>query len=285
MFMCTTALRTFFLFFFKEEDDDWDDSVSVDEEDDTDKSVDLVSILKVKTPEQPQPVDKTWSALLVGAGVLLAVAAVGTLFYLTAMGFKASSSAGVKSRALRSGGGGGDGARSRCRHHLGNYSSDTASNASDSSTDSADKTKMPSKATSSASSRRSGSITTSRTGSITTSRTGTITTSSAGSITTSSTSGVRTHGNATTTKRSSSVPPATTRKPMTKTPLVCVFGNRIDWKMHFPDDGLCDFVFYDSLYGHPGQQVPRPTSTTSRPTCEDGWPPWRRTTSPRAASP
>lgn len=38
---------------------------------------------------------------------------------------------------------------------------------------------------------------------------------------------------------------------MTKTPLVCVFGSRIDWKMHFPDDGLCDLVFYDSLYGHP----------------------------------
>ncbi|XP_075742020.1 uncharacterized protein LOC142794513 [Rhipicephalus microplus] len=237
-----------------EEDDDSYDSI--EEDDDSDSSVDLVSILKVKTPEQPQPVDKTWSALLVGSGVLLAVVAVGTLFFLTAMGFKTSNSHGVKTGVLRSGGGGGNGARhgagtsehsvsatqstTRVRHvsvvhvtrhtgagQLGNDSSDIAGNASDSSTDSTDKTKAWSKATSSASSSRSGRITTSSTG------------------------GVRTHANVTTSKRPSSVPTASTRKPITKTPLVCVFGNRIDWKMHFPDDGLCDFVFYDSLYGHP----------------------------------
>ncbi|KAL3249779.1 hypothetical protein MRX96_055970 [Rhipicephalus microplus] len=209
-----------------------------------------------KTPEQPQPVDKTWSAFLVGSGVLLAVVAVGTLFFLTAMGFKTSNSHGIKSGSLRSGGGGGNRAHhdagtsehsasatqstTRVRHvsvvhvtrhtgagQLGNDSSDIAGNASDSSTDSTDKTKAWSKATSSVSSSRSGRITTSSTG------------------------GVRTHGNVTTTKRPSSVPTASTRKPITKTPLVCVFGNRIDWKMHFPDDGLCDLVFYDSLYGHP----------------------------------
>ncbi|KAH7957979.1 hypothetical protein HPB51_028038 [Rhipicephalus microplus] len=188
-----------------------------EEDDDSYDSIDLVSILKVKTPEQPQPVDKTWSALLVGSGVLLAVVAVGTLFFLTAMGFKTSNSHGVKTGALRSGGGGGNRARhgastsehsvsatqstTRVRHvsvvhitrhtgagQLGNDSSDIVSNASDSSTDSTDKTKAWSKATSSASSSRSGRITTSSTG------------------------GVRTHGNVTITKRPSSVPTASTRK-------------------------------------------------------------------------
>ncbi|KAL3249774.1 hypothetical protein MRX96_055966 [Rhipicephalus microplus] len=46
-------------------------------------------------------------------------------------------------------------------------------------------------------------------------------------------------------KSTSTTPSGRERKT---TPLVCVFGNRTDWKMHFPEDGLCDLIFYDSLY-------------------------------------
>ncbi|XP_065290326.1 uncharacterized protein [Dermacentor albipictus] len=245
-----------------EEDDDSSDSITV-EDDDSDEAVDLVSILKIKTPEQPQPADNTWGAIMVGAGVLLALVAVGALFFLTTMGFRTSSSPGVKTGGLRSGGDSDDGAghdagsseRSAnvtettaarhinivdvTRHHkgtgqLGNGSSATMGNANENSTGSAGGTEMSANATSSTGSPRSSS----------------------GII--SSTGGFWTGGNATTTRRISSMPPASklkplaysVGKPMTKTPLVCVFGNRIDWRMHFPDDGLCDLLFYDSLYGH-----------------------------------
>lgn len=37
-------------------------------------------------------------------------------------------------------------------------------------------------------------------------------------------------------------------KKLPERPLICVFGDRVDWKMRFPEDGLCDLAFYSALY-------------------------------------
>ncbi|KAL3213423.1 hypothetical protein MRX96_051694 [Rhipicephalus microplus] len=44
------------------------------------------------------------------------------------------------------------------------------------------------------------------------------------------------------------VPPATPKEIVDKMPMVCIMGERASTPDAFPDDGLCDYIFFDSLY-------------------------------------
>ncbi|KAH7954433.1 hypothetical protein HPB49_018376 [Dermacentor silvarum] len=189
-------------------------------------------------PEQPEPTDSAWSTLMVGAGVLLALAAVGALFFLTAMGAKS-----VKSHGALKGNDGGSAetmgdhtARAptgvqvdverRDAKRTGGRSTSDGNAAGTGATDNPAQRAHLDNATEPDDSVEKGGKSTAA--------------QDIGS------------GKAISWKSPSTTPSTPERKPMTKNPLVCVFGNRIDWKMHFPEDGLCDLVFYDSLYVHRG---------------------------------
>ncbi|XP_065290328.1 uncharacterized protein [Dermacentor albipictus] len=170
---------------------------------------------------------------MVGCGVVLGLIAVGVLFFLTAMGTKAvkSPDASAPKGTVGSGastaadnkkkpeGGGQVGARRRgTKRAVGDSTSDAAGTGTTG--------KPAERARKRDRSVKKGDMSTA--------------THAVGS------------GNAVSWKSPSTTPSPPQRKQMTASPLVCVFGNRTDWKMHFPEDGLCDLVFYDSLYVHRG---------------------------------
>lgn len=61
-------------------------------------------------------------------------------------------------------------------------------------------------------------------------------------LTTSQTSTVRTAGTTTTTSTTTAGP-----RPLSRA-LFCTFGTKTTRNTRFPDNGLCDFIFYDSMY-------------------------------------
>ncbi|KAH6936706.1 hypothetical protein HPB50_020910 [Hyalomma asiaticum] len=195
--------------------------------------MDLVSILKETEAEELEPTDSPWGALIVGAGVLLAIATVGALFFVTAVGTKGPKSHG----ALKDNGG-------------------TSVEAAD------DRTTGTA-----AAGGRASTATTSRRGGV--HRRGAKIDSGHGTRVSSATdttgkpaerakmdsvteSGGTGKGGTSTSTHAMGRGKVIDPKPVSRSPLVCVFGNRVDWKMHFPEDGLCDMVFYDSLYVHQG---------------------------------
>ncbi|XP_075543691.1 uncharacterized protein LOC142578174 [Dermacentor variabilis] len=187
-------------------------------------------------PEQPEPTDSKWSALMVGTGVVLALVAVGVLFFLTGMGTKAVKSSGAlkgtdgssavttSDHKTKSAGGGQVDVKKRgAKRAVGDSTGDAAGTGT---TDKPAERARLDNATERDSSVKKGDMSTA--------------------------AHAEGCGNAVSWKSPSTTPSPPERKQMTVSPLVCVFGNRTDWKMHFPEDGLCDLVFYDSLYVHRG---------------------------------
>ncbi|XP_077520111.1 uncharacterized protein LOC144129926 [Amblyomma americanum] len=191
---------------------------------------------------------------MVGAGVLVAVIGVGALFVLTGTGFRAARSGDSKAGALRNSAGGsgsssgGDDSSGKGVHISGATRSVQARHIQTVAV-----TRRRAAAKAGADSYSLNTTNENVTGRPDEEERSDNTTQLASGTQKGSASsdGSPAARNGTST-RTSTVQPSTTpeKKLMARTPLVCVFGNRTDWKMHFPEDGLCDLVFYDSLYGH-----------------------------------
>lgn len=230
------------------------------EEEDSSSSSDLVSILKVRkdysntTAQKLPETQSVWGPVMIGVGVTLGVVVIAALFLLTGIGSK-------KTGAVR----GNSGGSGRGVVEQGKSASSAPSATSKAAAARAaihnDEGSAGGPTTNDGGGGDQGFPESAYDESPATNTTsgGTISVGFAGSKSTGAADKEQKPGSGKTggstlsslTGRTSQKPPSVstkTTKQLPERPLICVFGDHVDWKMRFPEDGLCDLAFYSALY-------------------------------------